>query len=87
MAVLRKRVGVAFGVVLREARLHCGMTQEELAERANCVPHYVSGIENGHRQPSVGFVVAFEEALELAPGELIRRTREALTRPKTKKSG
>lgn len=85
MAVQRKRVGVAFGAALRAARRDRGLTQEDLAEMASCVPHYISGVENGHQQPSVGLVVAFEVALGLAPGELIRRTREALGRGRSKK--
>lgn len=78
-------MGVAFGAALREARLARKLTQEQLAEKASCVPHYISGVENGRQQPSVAMIVGFEVALGLDPGELIKRTRENLGRLKAKK--
>lgn len=85
MAGKREKVGIAFGAVLRQARLAKKLTQEQLAEKADCVPHYVSAVENGHQQPSVSMIVAFEVALELDAGNLIRRTREALARPRLRR--
>lgn len=41
------------GALLREARLEAGLTQAELAERANMTQSVVSAYETGRRQPSL----------------------------------
>lgn len=74
MANQRNRVGNAFGVALRGARLEAGLTQEQLAEMADFKPSYISMLETADRQPTITAIVAFEQALQLEPGELTRRT-------------
>lgn len=86
MAAKRKRVGIAFGAALRGARRNKQVTQERLAELADYVPHYIANIEAGRQQPSVTAIVAFEAALGLEPGELIKRTREALGKARPRKA-
>lgn len=75
MAAKRRRVGKAFGIALREARLKSGVTQEELAGRANYSTVLISLLENGHRQPTISALISIEDALGLQPGELTRQTK------------
>lgn len=74
MGAKRNQVVKAFGVVLREARLESRMTQEQLAAASGTLQHYVSMIETATHQPSIDVLMRLERALELPPGELIRRT-------------
>lgn len=75
MGAKRDQVARAFGSALREARVAADVTQEELAARSKVTgQNYVSMIEAGHYQPTVVYILAFEKALSLAPGELLRRT-------------
>ena len=75
MAAKRRRVGKAFGIALREARITKGITQEELADRADYSTVSISFFENGHRQPTISALISLEDALGLDPGELVRQTK------------
>jgi transcriptional regulator with XRE-family HTH domain len=46
--------GAAVGDRVRWFRLRAGVTQEELARSAKLTPKFVSQIENGHVNPSIG---------------------------------
>lgn len=78
MAVKRSRVGKAFGVSLRDAREALKITQEELAGRANYGPNYISLLETAKRQPTISSILSLEKAMDLSPGELVRRTQALL---------
>jgi len=78
MAAKRNRVGNAFGLALAQARAQADISQEELGARAHYGQNYVSQVETGRRQPTISAILAFEAALELPTGELVRRTRENL---------
>ena len=41
------------GNTIRQARLDCKMTQEELAEAVQITPTHMKHIESEHRKPSV----------------------------------
>ena len=71
----QKKIAKAFGAALKKARLAAGLTQEELAEKAHSSATYISLLENGHQQPALAVLMALEEALNLQPGELVRRTK------------
>lgn len=45
-----------FGAALRSMRLHQGMTQAELAERAQVTRKWLSQVENGKRTAEIGLV-------------------------------
>lgn len=47
-----------------------GMSQEEFADRAKLHPTYVSGIETGHRNPTVRIIERIATALDLEPAML-----------------
>lgn len=78
MGIERNRVGGAFGEALRKARLEANLTQESLAEMADFKDGYISMLESGLRQPTITAVIAFEQALDLEPGEMVRRTVSAM---------
>lgn len=50
---------------IREIRLKCKMTQQELADAAGVTKGYISKIENGVSAPPVGTLIAFAQALRV----------------------
>ena len=74
MAMERNRVGGAFANALRALRNSQQITQESLAEVADFRASYISMLESGARQPTITTIIALEQALGVAPGELVRRT-------------
>ena len=53
----------AFAHVLREARQSAGLTQEDLAERAEVSVRFISMLETGRRQPSLSALAALADGL------------------------
>ncbi|HEU4407788.1 MAG TPA: helix-turn-helix transcriptional regulator [Polyangiaceae bacterium] len=64
----------SFGAEVRRRRKAAGLTLEKLAEQSNLSPHYLSGIENGRRDPSLSTILAIARGLGVAPGDLLGRT-------------
>src|ERR1041385_3385164 len=59
-----------FGDLLRRYRLAAGLTQEELAERAQVSPRAISDLERGLRKrPWRDTIQLLADALRLAPAE------------------
>lgn len=71
MAKGKSPVLLEFAKKVRLLRYELGLTQEQLAERANFHVNYIGGIERGERNPSVESVVALAKALEISPKELM----------------
>jgi transcriptional regulator with XRE-family HTH domain len=69
-----RQVAQAFGAALRTARLAAGISQEVLAERADCDRTYPSLLERGLRQPTIGKVIDIAGALHLEPTVLLNST-------------
>ncbi len=61
----------AFADVLREARQTAGMTQEDLAERADVSVRFISFLETGKRQPSLSALAAVSAGLAVPMSTLI----------------
>ncbi|AYN97419.1 XRE family transcriptional regulator [Pseudomonas sp. LTJR-52] len=59
-----------FGRRLRDIRLAAGMSQEELASRAELDRTYVSGCERGKRNPSLKTIAKLAKALKINLTEL-----------------
>jgi transcriptional regulator with XRE-family HTH domain len=67
-------LAVAFGKVIRELRLDAGLTQEQLGLEAGLRRTFVSLLELGQQQPSIGTLFKIAHALGVQPSEIVRRT-------------
>ena len=56
---------------IRNRRHELGMTQEQLAEKANFHVNYIGGIERSTRNPSLTSIVVLAKALGLSPKDLM----------------
>lgn len=61
---------VALGAAVRAARLERGVSQEELAERAEIDRSYMSSIERGAQNPGVVSILRIAHALDMTLTEL-----------------
>jgi len=74
MALMGARtVAGAFGQVLRDCRTKAGVSQEKLAGLAEVDRTYVSLLERGLRQPSLGTLFRLAQALDVAPATMVSR--------------
>lgn len=65
---MRKLVGRNFA----RLRAESGLTQEQVAERANLSQQYISGLERGQRNPTVETLYQVAVALGVSHVELVR---------------
>ena len=61
-----------FGAVVRQMRERRGLTQEQLAERAEVSATYVGFIERGDNVPTLTIILQVASALGVSPSELLR---------------
>ncbi|MEQ8903446.1 MAG: helix-turn-helix transcriptional regulator [Roseovarius sp.] len=61
----------AFAVALSEERQKAGLTQEELAERADVSARFISFLETGRRQPSLSTLHALSLGLCISMQDLV----------------
>lgn len=61
-----------FGAILRQRRRAAGLSQEELAERAEIATVYISELERGNYNPSLAVLFGLGRALDVHPAELLR---------------
>lgn len=66
---MRKLVGENLARVRREK----GLTQEQLSERAGFTQAYISGIEQGRRNPTIVTIYELATALDVDYLELVSR--------------
>lgn len=62
----------AVGAAVRGRRLELGLSQEELGYRAKLDRTYVSGVERGVRNPTVGSLRRIADALETSASALFQ---------------
>ncbi len=62
---------LAFAEALVAERKRAGLTQEDLAERANVSVRFVSFLETGKRQPSLSALAAVSLGLGISMSQLI----------------
>jgi transcriptional regulator with XRE-family HTH domain len=60
---------IKFGSRLKYLRLAAGMSQEELAHKAELDRTYIGGIERGERNPSLKNIIRLADALKTTPDE------------------
>ena len=61
-----------FGAVVRRLREARGLTQEQLAERADVSATYVGFVERGDNVPTLTIIIQIASALGVRPFELLR---------------
>lgn len=61
-----------FGARVRTLRLALGLSQEQLAERAELHWVYISGVERGVRNPGLNSIGQIARGLGLTPDALLR---------------
>lgn len=59
------------GYRIRAKRSHSGLSQQELAEKADLSVTYLSSIENARKKPSLRSLMCVSEALDITMDELI----------------
>lgn len=67
---------IALGEAIREVRNKRGLTQEELALRAEVHETYISFLESGRRNPTWGVIRKISRALDVPLSELARRAEQ-----------
>ncbi|RDI97537.1 XRE family transcriptional regulator [Dyella solisilvae] len=73
-------MGSVFGEVLTRHRTNAGISQEELALRADVDRTFVSRLERGIRQPTITTLFAIAQALDVQAADLVRETEHLLRR-------
>jgi DNA-binding XRE family transcriptional regulator len=63
---------VALGQAVKAARRSRGLTQEEVAQRARLHVSYISLVERGRRNPTVGTLRRIGDVLQVPLSELLR---------------
>lgn len=61
------------GKTIRDRRMELGLSQEELAERADLHRTYVGGVERGERNVSLENIIRIAHALQIIPSQLLER--------------
>ncbi|MBT1706306.1 helix-turn-helix domain-containing protein [Chryseosolibacter indicus] len=61
-----------FGEILRNLREKNGITQEALAADCDLDRTYISLLERGLRQPTIGTLFKIAEALKVPPSKIIK---------------
>jgi transcriptional regulator with XRE-family HTH domain len=61
-----------YGEELKRARASVGISQEDLADRADVHASYVSQLERGIKSPTLGVMLRLAGALGLPAGEMVR---------------
>lgn len=63
-----------FGKKVRAMRAAAGLSQDELADRADIHRTFMSGIERGKRAPTIVVVEKIAIALNVSPGTLFEQS-------------
>jgi len=66
----RSEAHAAFGLAIRRVRTERGLSQERMAHLADLDRSYVSGIERGERNPSLGNILKLTAVLDVSLSEL-----------------
>ena len=70
----------AFGTILKEVRESKKVSQENLALEADLDRTYISLLERGLRQPSLGTLFDIAKVLGCRASDLVRKTEDFLSR-------
>ena len=70
----------AFGVVLRRLRHAAGFSQEQLGLESGVQRNFVSLIETGQNQPTIGTVFRLAAALGVKPSKMVAEAEKLIDR-------
>lgn len=62
---------IELGIKIKIRRYEKGMTQEELAEKADLHPTYIGSVERGERNLGLKNIIAIAKGLECSPKDLM----------------
>lgn len=65
-----------FPIVLKRIRSERKVSQEKLAELSGLDRTYISLLERGLRQPTLGTIFKISKSLEILPSEMIKQIEE-----------
>lgn len=74
----KRPTSVRLGEELRSARAALGISQEELAFRADLDRTYISHLENGHKSPTVDVLFRLAEELGVTASSLLAGVERSL---------
>lgn len=69
-----------FGAALRRVRLAAGMSQEQLGLESGVQRNFISLIETGQNQPTIGTIVRLARALGMKASELVAEAERPVRR-------
>jgi transcriptional regulator with XRE-family HTH domain len=69
-----------FGQVLRRHRLAAGLSQEQLGLESGVQRNFISLIETGQNQPTIGTIFKLATALNVKPSKLVAETEKLIDR-------
>ena len=64
-------IAMVLGEKIKDLRLACNLTQEELAEKAGISPNYLGALERGEKRPSFTAFIKLANALEVSADLLL----------------
>lgn len=67
-----------FGQVLQELRIRQGLTQDQLADRANTERSHISALERAEKGPALATIFTLADALEVPAGDFIAMVEQRL---------
>lgn len=67
-----KKTDITLGKIISDLRRSAGLSQEELAVRADIHRTYVSQIERGLKSPTIVVLFKVSKALETTPSKILR---------------
>lgn len=73
---------VAFGIVLRELRKRCGLSQETLAHESGLERNYISLLELGRNSASIKTIFKLTPVLGVSASEFMGQVETTLSRAK-----
>lgn len=76
------KVQIALAFAVRQIRRKSGLTEEQLAKRCKLNRAYISDIERGERNPSLGALFSVASGLNLTVSFLLKETEAQLSASK-----
>ncbi len=70
------KISQLFGAAVRTRRMAAGLSQEELAERADLHPTYISMVERGVRNPTLDAAARIAKALKVGLPKLVEEAQQ-----------